>query len=242
MKLHEYVYDKSGNLYQVTAHMAGKTYRLSYDLLDRLMRMTDEQGNSYTYTYDVNNCMVKMNHTCGSSSADTSYTYDKDSREVMTKCATSYTRTTTYDKFGRVNKRSWNTPAAFDTVYTYWDSGNNRYNLPKTVKNGGETLEYAYDANGNITSIKDSAVESTFQYDELNQLIRENCAWQNSHLPLRPGWKPDGSEGVCLYHCRRASGSAAKDRDRNLQRRMEGLAPVLGWHGHDLRCYWKYAD
>ena len=174
MKLHEYVYDKSGNLYQVTAHMAGKTYRLSYDLLDRLMRMTDEQGNSYTYTYDVNNCMVKMDHTCGSSSADTSYTYDKDSREVTTKCATSYTRTTTYDKFGRVTKRSWNTPAVFNTIYTYFDNGNNRFSLPKTIKNGTELLEYAYDANGNITSIKDSAGESTYQYDELNQLIREN--------------------------------------------------------------------
>ena len=174
VKLHEYVYDREGNLYQVTAHMAGKTYRLSYDLLDRLMRVTDEEGNSYTYIYDVNNCMVKMNHTCGTSSADTSYTYDKDSREVTTKCASSYTRTTTYDKFGRVTKRSWNTPTVFSTVYTYLDNGNNRFSLPKTVKNGTELLEYAYDANGNITSIKDSAGESTYQYDELNQLIREN--------------------------------------------------------------------
>ena len=174
VKLHEYVYDREGNLYQVTAHMAGKTYRLSYDLLDRLMRVTDEEGNSYTYTYDVNNCMVKMDHTCGSSSADTSYTYDKDSREVTTKCASSYTRTTTYDKFGRVTKRSWNTPAVFNTIYTYFDNGNNRFSLPKTIKNGTELLEYAYDANGNITSIKDSVGESTYQYDELNQLIREN--------------------------------------------------------------------
>ena len=148
VKLHEYVYDREGNLYQVTAHMAGKTYRLSYDLLDRLMRVTDEEGNSYTY--------------------------DKDSREVTTKCASSYTRTTTYDKFGRVTKRSWNTPAVFNTIYTYFDNGNNRFSLPKTIKNGTELLEYAYDANGNITSIKDSAGESTYQYDELNQLIREN--------------------------------------------------------------------
>ena len=122
VKLHEYVYDREGNLYQVTAHMAGKTYRLSYDLLDRLMRVTDEEGNSYTY--------------------------DKDSREVTTKCASSYTRTTTYDKFGRVTKRSWNTPAVFNTIYTYFDNGNNRFSLPKTIKNGTELLEYAYDANG----------------------------------------------------------------------------------------------
>ncbi len=174
VKLHEYVYDKSGNLYQVTAHMAGKVYRLSYDLLDRLMRVTDEQGNSYTYTYDKNNCMEKMNHTCGSSSANTSYTYDKDSREVTTKCAASYIRTSAYDKFGRVTKYSWNTQKAFNTVYTYFDSGNNRSNMIKTLTNGTETMEYTYDANGNITSIKDAAGESSFRYDELNRLIREN--------------------------------------------------------------------
>lgn len=174
-KLNEYIYDREGNLYQVISHMSGKTYFLSYDLLDRLMRVTDEQGNSYTYTYDVSNNMVQMNHTCGTSSADTSYTYDKDGREVTTKCATSYTRTTSYDKFGRPAKLSWNTPAVFNTTYTYFDVGtNNRYSLPKTVKNGNDTLEYAYDANGNITSIKDGAGESTFMYDELNQLIREN--------------------------------------------------------------------
>ena len=174
-KLNEYIYDREGNLYQVISHMSGKTYFLSYDLLDRLMRVTDEQGNSYTYTYDVNNNMTHMNHTCGTSSADTSYTYDKDSREVTTKCATSYTRTTTYDKFGRPSKLSWNTPTVFDTTFTYFDVGtNNRHNLIKAMKNGSETLQYAYDANANITSIKDGTGESTFQYDELNQLIREN--------------------------------------------------------------------
>lgn len=58
----------------------------------------------------------------------------------------------------------------------------NLYSLPKTVKNGSETLNYTYDANGNIISIKDSAGESTFRYDELNQLIRENNHQSNKTI------------------------------------------------------------
>ena len=69
---------------------------------------------------------------------------------------------------------TWNTASSYISAYTYIDNGENLYSLPKTVKNGSETLNYTYDANGNIISIKDSAGESTFRYDELNQLIREN--------------------------------------------------------------------
>ena len=173
-KLNGYVYDKHGNLAEVTSHMSGKTYRMSYDFLDRLMRVTDEQGTGYEYTYDVNNNMVRMEHSSGASAAVTSYTYDKDGREVTSRPASSYARTTAYDVLGRVKSQSWNTAAAFTSSYTYFDEGVNRYGLPKTVKNGTETLAYTYDPNGNIASIRDSAGTSTFVYDELNQLIREN--------------------------------------------------------------------
>lgn len=52
-ELNTYVYDKQGNLQKVTNHPSGKTYILSYDFLDRLMRVRDEAGNIYEYTYDV---------------------------------------------------------------------------------------------------------------------------------------------------------------------------------------------
>lgn len=173
-KLYGYQYDKQGNLCTVTSDLAGKTYYLFYDLLDRLMRVTDEQGNAYEYTYDTNNNMVSLIHTCGTSALKTAYTYDKDNREIMTKCASSYERTTVYDEFGRVSKRSWSTTSPYTSVYTYIQNGDNRYSLPEKIKNGAESISYTYDENANITSIMDAVGQSTFQYDEMNQLIREN--------------------------------------------------------------------
>lgn len=78
--------------------------------------------------------------------------------------------------------RIWNSVKPFETGYTYFTCGDNRYSLPKTIKNGNETLEYTYDANGNISSIQDSSGKSTFLYDEGNRLIRENNHAQNQTL------------------------------------------------------------
>ena len=172
--LYRYAYDKQGNIYAVKSYEAEKTYYLFYDFLDRLVRVRDELGSTYEYAYDANNCMESMVHTCGTHTMKTVYTYDKDSRETKTRCAKTCERTTEYDKFGRVSRRTWNTASPYISAYSYIDNGENRYSLPKTIKNGSETLNYTYDANGNIISIKDSAGESTFRYDELNQLIREN--------------------------------------------------------------------
>lgn len=62
-------------------HLSGKTYELDYDFLDRLMRVRDESGVCYEYTYDVNNQMIRMFHTDGRAKLTIRYTYDKDGRE-----------------------------------------------------------------------------------------------------------------------------------------------------------------
>ena len=42
-KLNGYVYDRQGNLAQVTNYPSGKTYDLDYDFLGRLMRARDNE-------------------------------------------------------------------------------------------------------------------------------------------------------------------------------------------------------
>ena len=59
-RMNHYVYDRSGNLAKVQAYLAGKTYDLEYDFLDRLMRVTDESGQRYQYFYDANNNMTEL--------------------------------------------------------------------------------------------------------------------------------------------------------------------------------------
>ena len=112
-----YEYDKQDNLSKVTNHLSGKTYQLFYDFLDRLCQVVDEAGNSYEYSYDADNNMVKMYRTVGNSYINETYTYDDDGRETKSALR-GFERSTTYDALGRVSKQSWNKPA-FETTYTY---------------------------------------------------------------------------------------------------------------------------
>ena len=173
--LHYYVYDREGNLYRATDYASGKTYRMSYDFLDRLMRVRDEKGNAYQYTYDANNNMIRLRHEADGMNRTSAYTYDKDSREIKTTLG-AITRNTAYDAWGRVKTQDWKDGEnqIFRVSYEYPDSGKNIISLPTAVVNGGSRTEYTYDNNGNITSIKEGGKTITYTYDGMNRLTREN--------------------------------------------------------------------
>lgn len=184
-KLNTYTYDKEGNLCRVVNHMSGKTYDLDYDFLDRLMRVRDEKGSFYEYTYDATNHMTKLIHKAGVSHTTTLYTYDKDGREQTTKVRGGYTKTSTYDKLGRAAGVTLSTKKAFAVKVAYpAANGNQEHAMPSGLTVGDRKLTYQYDKNGNITRIQDrsgsGAVKTdTFCYDERNQLIREDSQTQN---------------------------------------------------------------
>ena len=173
--LHYYVYDREGNLYRATDYASGKTYRLSYDFLDRLMRVRDEKGNAYQYTYDANNNMIRLRHEADGTVHTIGYTYDKDSRETKTTLG-KVTRETAYDAWGRVKAQDWKNDESqiFHVSYEYPDSGKNIIGLPTKIVNGGVATEYTYDANGNITSVTENKKKVSYVYDGLNRLVREN--------------------------------------------------------------------
>ena len=183
-KLNGYVYDRAGNLAQVTNYPSGKSYDLDYDFLDRLMRARDNDGNYYEYTYDENNNLTRMYHGAGTSGIATTYTYDKDGREVTAKASGNYYRTTSYDSLGRVDMQTWtNTGNPNTVIYEYDDTDSTRRSsLPSALILGSRNLGYTYDGNGNITRIQDSDTNASggttktisYQYDELNRLTRED--------------------------------------------------------------------
>lgn len=195
-KLNTYIYDKEGNIYKVTNHLSGKTYELEYDFLDRLMRVRDEHGACYEYTYDANNQMTKIFHTDGRTKMTTTYDYDRDGRETDVWVLNAMNRYTEYDRLGRViyqNIQSFSADAGngVSVYYEYPDAeGNQERILPAAMQMLGRLYSYEYDKNGNITEIKripqegmgENIVKDTFQYDERNQLIRENSQTQNKTI------------------------------------------------------------
>ena len=78
-----------------------------------------------------------------------------------------------YDDLVRVKTRTINTSTPFVTEYGYLEGvkAGTTTTLIKTIKNGNDTLEYAYDVLGNITQIKkNGTVVESYTYDNLNQL------------------------------------------------------------------------
>lgn len=193
-RLNSYIYNKEGNLCKVTNHLSGKTYELDYDFLDRLMCVRDESGVCYEYTYDANNQMIRMFHTDGRAKLTTGYTYDKDGREKEVRVAGKFTRSTDYDNLGRVTKQSFsaeNGDTSMSMTYKYPDAEKNKeYALPSEMDVQECSYSYKYDRNGNITEIQrvphkgstEKILKDTFQYDERNQLIRENSQSQDKTI------------------------------------------------------------
>ena len=140
-KLNGYVYDRAGNLVQVTNYPSGKSYDLDYDFLDRLMLARDNDGNYYEYTYDENNNLTRMYHGAGTSGIATTYTYDKDGREVnITRIQDSDTNAS-----GGTTK----------TISYLYDELNRLTREDNQVLN--KTVTYSYDLGGNLVSEKEYA-------------------------------------------------------------------------------------
>ena len=84
----------------------------------------------------------------------------------------------TYDDFGRLTSRVLNTTVNRTAGYTYLGGGvpNRTTSIPYMVTNDGLPMWYAtYDADGNLSGIMEGAAPTTYTYDALHQLVRENC-------------------------------------------------------------------
>ena len=179
-KLFTYTYDREGTLAAVKDEVLNKTTNLYYDLLGRLCQAECSDGTGYRYTYDANNNMTALKSTA-EATFSTAYTYDTDNRERTVK-AYGHTRTTHYDKLGRVTERNWDettangtTTAMHKTIYRYFDTdAHKRWNQVRQVMVDGVNTSYTYDANGNIATIADSGGTRRYFYDKRNQLVRED--------------------------------------------------------------------
>ena len=137
-------------------------------------------GRYVGYQYDSFNRLVEMKEYVGGKVLETGYHYDDQSNHsyktglfrgifLNGQRQIAYS----YDDMSRRDKRVVMTTVPFVTEYTYYDgaTSGSTSTVVKTLKNGSTTWEYAYDAVGNITSIKENGtVVESYGYDALNQL------------------------------------------------------------------------
>jgi len=107
----------------------------------------------------------------------TSYSYDKDNREKEVTLSNGAKAINNYDILGRLYNKVISTgSASFTTNYSY-EAGreqNSTTNRLSEIDNNGKKINYTYDANGNIETITRDGKRIKYQYNKLNELIRED--------------------------------------------------------------------
>ena len=184
-----YVYGANGEVFQVTDNVRGARVRSSYDLANRPMRKETLLSGTHAYTGEVaydnlgNLSAFKEYVGAGKTSFITNYSYDNENRLIGESFSHGGSIGYNYAQIGRLNSKEVNTGSTtINTGYTYLGASSpalgNTTLLVQTITQNGETLEYTYDAVGNIKSVKVTsggvAKTVTYVYDKLGQLTRCN--------------------------------------------------------------------
>ena len=178
--MYSYSYDGDGNLQRMVDHQRDVTTVYYYDLTGRLIRSVSDNGSEYRYEYDLNNNLTKLHQSAGGSSWTTEYTYDKDNRPV-TVTVNGKTITDSYNATGTRASRVYGFSTPYTVALTYLAGANgSKTAMLQSYKNGSEAAyTYAYDDNGNVTSITKGSASASYTYDALNQLTRVNDGFTN---------------------------------------------------------------
>ena len=175
----KYTYDNNGNLGILTDNISGRKTKYAYDFQDRLMRY-EEAGSNYSNTvqwgYDDKNNLSSQTQTLNGTSYTTNYSYDNDNR-LKRATTDSKSANYTYDVYSRMTgitaKSGSSTVVSTGITYKDPSSTATSTQVYKWAV-GGTTYTYTYDARGNITAISDGTNTTSYIYDSLDQLTREN--------------------------------------------------------------------
>ena len=186
---YKFIYNGEGDLYELRNYKTLRVSFFEYDHAGRCManrekEFTETNGviaygdivAGYKYEYDANSNLTKLTCINEYGSWNTTYTYDGANRPLTTTLNNGKVISNTYDIMGRITKRSIGLGTAYDTNITYVPGADgSKTALVATYQNmNDDAYSYSYDANGNITEITQGSMSFTYEYDEANQLVREN--------------------------------------------------------------------
>jgi RHS repeat-associated protein len=155
-------YDLLGN---VTASSIGSaTTRYTYDVLGRLLTVTDPEERSTDYTYDALDNIVQITAPDG---IQRQFTYDTNGNLVTYTNALGQDYQYSYDSLNRLIQLR--DPENNRTTYEY----DMRGNLVSATDPSNNTVTAEYDGVDNLVRLADAAANETrFSYNDLDQLVR----------------------------------------------------------------------
>ena len=190
----------SNKLGDITKHedlLNKQLYNYEYDINGRLVRQSVEdtskaignERNLYLleYAYDNMDNISGFINKVGKKTFKHSYTYTLDNLLSSYAMPSGKIVNYNYDDLNRLSQYQINTTSPLTVAYEYEASkrnaaGQSTYQTTRVSQEtvGNKGSKYTYDKKGNITSISEKNQNGTFnlinsyQYDELNQLVRED--------------------------------------------------------------------
>lgn len=229
----QFKYDSRGNVLSVTDPL-GHTNGFAYDANGYRLSSTDALGRTTFYTNDAdgNVLSVVLPHPPGADSADytTHLSYDEFGNQTSVQLPTGAVIANEYDANGNLTiVRDGESNVISSTIYdtnglptTETDrfaSLNYTYdalgNLTHLTNSLGKVTESGYDANGNLTTLTEGTNTSAGTYDALN---RETEVDYGSNITVSYGFEGDGEwttvNGPTLG---------------NMERRQDEQGRLAGW-------------
>ncbi|MCH5258800.1 MAG: RHS repeat-associated core domain-containing protein [Lachnospiraceae bacterium] len=162
-----YGHDEEGNLTRIESGGAGEVLRTTsytYDALNRVSSMTDENGGTVRYTYHENGKVETVTDQTGGTRR---FTYNDAGELIRETDAEGRTTTYEYNALGQVSCIT--DPAGRKSTYTYGKGGR----LEREGHPDGRSMSYSYDESGRIRTKTDGTGYSlTYRYDCMGR-IRE---------------------------------------------------------------------
>ncbi|MCM1499074.1 MAG: PKD domain-containing protein [Clostridium sp.] len=169
----------AGGLYAFTGEVRETAY--AYDALGRNTQVTDAEQGTSTVVFDGLGRIASLKdpnqNAKGGEAAGNTYTYAYNAQGLLETEKNAVGNTTEYQYNSELLLKQMTDSAGEKTAYTY-DS----LNRLKTVKDGLGTIEYAYDANGNVTEVseKEGGLSNLFagkkvirrEFDSLNRITK----------------------------------------------------------------------
>lgn len=162
-----FVYDTNGLLDEQTDRN-GNTLQFQYTALGALAQRSVTTPASVvqdteTYTYAANGARKSMSN----SASTTNYTYD-DLGRVLTETTGNVTKSYTYDAANNLKSYTLKRGSATELSLSYTYDYKNRL---QTVTSGGTIVaQYAYDANGNQSTVTTGSMTTEYAYNPANQI------------------------------------------------------------------------
>ncbi len=191
------VYNNQGLLMFDTDQINNLSTDYGYDTINRVTSKKIHTLDSLQpifateYKYDINSQITQIVNSAGNRKYSQNYQYGKDGRLSKYIFSTNKTVDYSYDGLSRLYRKGLNISedASLLTEYNYKDS--NRFqpvmncyttNILSTEKLNNHTYSYEYDKLGNIIRISEKTKQEigtpkevvSYEYDDLNQLTREN--------------------------------------------------------------------